>query len=453
MRCELRKCEGELKKAKDELKKEKHRYRSLEGTKNKLQTEHRQQKSEIENLKYDLKHLQRIEEDIYYIADHYLRPYARKRGLRVKDDTITSYDDVLKPMLKDALQVHPLRSEVLNLRVSAQATKDEVQALRSRLAEVRVSHNQSQAMHDQVRSLQEEVQSLQKQLLTKVEKVHVVSDDVFDKDFRNLIAMVKSLSRSVRITKDMNMLESLDSRGLLTDVHDHHWSTRARKKCFVEAWIWSVLLDHVFKTPFTIIGENGAAIAELWGKLFDDKPHRGWPSPSALCESWRCTTVKHAVATMGQDPSLEANIKAEGGIAHSTSPEESDSAELRTRNAVANEVGTRLANLSTAANFPLIPKIVETAFALELRMSLQRSRLQVTFPNVDDQFDRAQMMSIPDPDGEELEDGVVAFIVRPGLTKWGDAYGKHFDQRYDIVPSLVQLQAHRQEVVIKSELM
>ncbi|KAF3034582.1 hypothetical protein E8E12_002188 [Didymella heteroderae] len=450
MRSELRRCEGELKKTKEDLRKERHRYRSLEGTKNKLQTEHRQQKSDIENLQLDLKHLRYIDEDMCYFTNTYLRPYAQKRGVRLKDDTLVSYEAVLKPMFNDALQAHNLRSEVKNLQGHVQATEEEAEALQTRLAEAQVLSEESRALHDQVQSLQNEVQKLQRQLLAKVEKVRVVTDDAFDKDFRNLAAMVKSLGRSVKITKETNMSEALGNRGLLLDVQDHQWSTRARKKCFTEAWIWSVLLDCVFKTPFTVLGENGAAIAELWGKLFDNKHVRGWPNPSALCESWRRTTVEHAVAGMSQDMSLGTNNKAEGGLTDGAPPQELNDAELQMHNAVANEIGTRLANMSTAADFQLIPKVIEAAIALSLQMSLQRSRLQVTFPNVGDRFDRARMASMHDPDGEDMEDGVVAFIVRPGLTKWGNAHGKHFDQRHDIVHSLVQLEAHR-GVEVKSE--
>jgi hypothetical protein len=47
--------------------------------------------------------------------------------------------------------------------------------------------------------------------------------------------------------------------------------------------------------------------------------------------------------------------------------------------------------------------------------------------------------SIPNIDGEETDEGVVAFVINPGLTKYGDAHGKNLDQRYDIVPSLVLL--------------
>lgn len=446
MRSDLRTSEFRLRNAEDGLKKEQHRYRSLEGQKNKLQTEHKQQKVEIEHLQNKLELHKDTEQQVHRITDRYISEYARKRNIPIEGDRPASYRAVLIPMLNDALQAHFLRSQVSNLKADAQVQQDEFQALQIQFAERRVKYR---AVYGQVQSLQEDVKILQKQLLNKVEKVQVVSDNVFSKDFCNLSAMVKSLSRSVRINQDMNMWEVLDNRGLLLHVHNHHWSTRARKKYFTEAWIWSVLLDHVFKTPFTILGETGAGIAELWSKLFGNTQYRDWPSPSASCENWRCTTVEHAVASMEQDTGPKASFK----MADDASPQEFNDAELQMRNDVANLIGTRLANLSTAVDLQLIPKIIEAAFALGLQMSLQRSRLRVTFPNVDDRFDRARMASNPGPDGEDTEDGVVAFIVRPGLTKWGDAHGKHFDQRYDIVPSLVQLQPRREYVAVKLEVM
>ena len=53
------------------------------------------------------------------------------------------------------------------------------------------------------------------------------------------------------------------------------------------------------------------------------------------------------------------------------------------------------------------------------------------------------MTSVPDRDGDDINDGVVAFVVNPGLTKWGDARGEKLDERYDIVPCLVQLEPMR----------
>ena len=48
-------------------------------------------------------------------------------------------------------------------------------------------------------------------------------------------------------------------------------------------------------------------------------------------------------------------------------------------------------------------------------------------------------MDDPDDD-DKAESGVVAFVLRPGLTKWGDAHGKNLDQVCPIVKSTVKLE-------------
>lgn len=90
---------------------------------------------------------------------------------------------------------------------------------------------------------------------------------------------------------------------------------------------------------------------------------------------------------------------------------------------------------------PQISVTINKAFALALQLSTQRCRLQLTYPLVGAEFHKHSMESMPDPDGEDIENGNVAFIAHPGLTKWGDAHGKNLDHRFDIVSSLVQLEA------------
>ncbi|KAJ8113128.1 hypothetical protein OPT61_g4673 [Boeremia exigua] len=84
--------------------------------------------------------------------------------------------------------------------------------------------------------------------------------------------------------------------------------------------------------------------------------------------------------------------------------------------------------------------IVDRAFTLALEMSLQNCRFQVTYPSAGAKFHDGSMSSLPDLDGEDISDGIVAFVVNLGLTKWGDAHGKMLDQRYDVVSALVQLE-------------
>lgn len=256
------------------LSKEDHRYHSLDGNFRKLTGEHNQLQDEFKLLKsvhntlqFDNNTLKTevgiAKDKSYHIFNTYVRPYACKRGIRVRDDFYETLDDVFEPMTRDALRandlqgiVDNLQSRVNDLQIEVQQRCSQAQALEQELAKMEVSQTA-------VQSLRNQVYILQQQLLTRVDKVHIVSDDQFANNFHNLVAMVKSLSRSVRITKDTNVLEALDKRGLLLYVKDQQWNTRARKKLFIEAWIWSVLIEIVFKTPFAILGDVGASIAEL----------------------------------------------------------------------------------------------------------------------------------------------------------------------------------------------
>jgi hypothetical protein len=57
------------------------------------------------------------------------------------------------------------------------------------------------------------------------------------------------------------------------------------------------------------------------------------------------------------------------------------------------------------------------------------------------------MVFKPDPDGNNVEVGTVAFVVHPGLTKWVDTHRKKLEHRYDIVPSLVQLEPTLEKIL------
>jgi hypothetical protein len=72
-----------------------------------------------------------------------------------------------------------------------------------------------------------------------------------------------------------------------------------------------------------------------------------------------------------------------------------------------------------------------------MNMLLQRSRLQITFPNIGEMANIPEIASLP-PLGEgDVNNGIAASIMTPGLTKCGDVHGKEFDHRYNIVPALV----------------
>jgi hypothetical protein len=65
-------------------------------------------------------------------------------------------------------------------------------------------------------------------------------------------------------------------------------------------------------------------------------------------------------------------------------------------------------------------QIVNEAFVLAMHMSLQRSRLQITYPDIGKEVNTPEIESMP-PYGEgDVDNGIVAFVINPGLTKWGE---------------------------------
>lgn len=322
-----------------------------------------------------------------YFLSRVIQPYAKSKGLRWDDQSKATIDVIMDPLSNDALEATSLRQQV---------------------------------------------QALQKELLAKVEKTQSMSDDQFSQDFRNLVALIKTLSRTIRPNEKVNIFDILGSPILLSNVAQEHWTGRAGKKCFFEAWVWSVLLDTVFKSPFAIFGHVSNELRDVWDKMFQTKSDKDWPCPSSVSEGWRCATMDRLLEIV--EPSLIT-----GGILQGDTDAMKDNV-LQARFELLGIVGGSLKHIDSAINFALISQIVDKAFTLALQMSLQRARLQVTYPDVGANFNKDEMSVMPGEDGEDADEGVVSYVVNPGLTKWGDAHGKHFDQRYDIVPALVQLE-------------
>jgi hypothetical protein len=130
--------------------------------------------------------------------------------------------------------------------------------------------------------------------------------------------------------------------------------------------------------------------------------------------------------TKGTDPIVEPSI-------------------LGVRETVRNKIATALAKISVSPDMTQVQNIIDKAFSVALQMSLQRYRLQVTWPKVGDIFCDGEMSAMPNLDDGDDNKGIVAFIVNPGLTKWGDTHGGHFDQRFNIVQPLVQLESKTTE--------
>ncbi|EAT86145.2 hypothetical protein HBH56_026530 [Parastagonospora nodorum] len=396
----------------------------------KLENQLRELTEDFDNLYNENKDFNALENDrnhwrsrYNYVLRQLIRPYTQELGSVYDDRTAGTTDLTLRRLLEDALQSNQLREQLLASQADTKTAQGQLEA--------------SEA----------QCQSLQKQMLARVDKVLPILDDQLSQDFRALGALVKSLSRSIRPTEDMDVCVILPPADLHIGVSPRHWNRRARKKYYIEAWIWSVLVHEVFSSPFAMFRQSGEAFQSSWELLFGGEFHEGWPDPSLPCENWRWATMEQLVQKVGSSTITLGQLVQSPAGPSDTKSQATQQYILQTRNKVANTIGEKLTLVSTQADLSRVPLIVDKAFSLAMEMSLQRSRLQITWPIVGNAFVEEEMSCLPDPDSEDLEGGNVAFTVSPGLVKWGDANGKNFEERYDIVPSLV----HLERVIIKNE--
>ncbi|KAH9864002.1 hypothetical protein J1614_009935 [Plenodomus biglobosus] len=287
-------------------------------------------------------------------------------------------------------------------------------------------------------SLEGQIRSLQKEMLAAVSKVQVIPDEHFAGDFRRIISLVKSFSRTGQVTEHVDVAKALSGVELLQESVSHtRWIDRAKKKLLVEASVWSFLIDTVFCMPFTMFGSQCTELNLLWQKIYGAEHCQLWPTPTTLSETWRYTTMESMLKLADHD------LLTTGSVSSAGKPLDEGVIDMR-NDAMFNLMTTLGVPGSTSVASQLL-NILGLASKLAMDMSLQKCRLQVTYPQVGWEFDENTMKVRPGPDDEDIETGHVAFVVTPGLTKWGDAHGNKFDVRYDIVLASVQLEPFADE--------
>ncbi|KAF5852924.1 hypothetical protein GGP41_001528 [Bipolaris sorokiniana] len=394
-------------------------------------------------------------------------PHGKCHGLHSHDLTMSFAQTVSSPIHAEVGASNDLRTQLKTLKVETQVMRSELEALRTLYHSMNICKDTQEAKlkeslqnlalsQNEARSLQTQVQALQKEMLAQVSKVEVISDEAFARDFYALASLVKSLSRTVQPAQDVNVVDVLDPFGLVHRVAKQHWNTRAHKKAYVEAWIWSALIDIIFRNPFSFC-EYLTPLYDTWRFLFGREFTSNWPKPTPQSENWRCITMKKlfgdieirnviAGQNYGEHPALDKDVfDLQKGV-------------FKKRKFTVDIIRSYLAAVTPKSDLFHIPEIVDRAFVLAVNMSMQPFRVQVTWPHVGVDYEANCMSPIPDRNGEDIHEGVVAFVANPGLTRWGDVHGRNFEMCYEIVPSLVQLEPvqakHRDlrsRVVIKQE--
>lgn len=411
-------------------------------------------KEMVEGLKEECHQLESFGEYWKYRYDHVvdvaIRPYAESKHLAFDEFTESSVNTIRRLLLDDALQTEDLHHHLHSMSLQIQDTRDELVASQiqclsleeqniTRQAELQdlvqnlgISQSETQKIHVQMRALQ-------KEMLANVSKVQAVSDETFSRDFHALASSIRSLGRSVVPAQGVDVLEILQPSEFLEKVGKHQWNTRARKKAYVEAWIWCALISYVFLNPFTFFGKIAKNLDVAWTCIFGEEHGEEWPDPSPDSEAWRLNTVKNLLKQIGRETVAEGQTGGKNWHANRVIGDLQESV-LEMRAATVNTIKGNLEAISPKADLVQISDIVNQASTLAMNLSLQRCRLQVTYPDIGERFEPDGMSAVPDRNGHDIREGVVAFVVNPGLTKWGDANGNHLEEWYEIVPSLVQLE-------------
>jgi len=403
----------------EELQKEKHRSNSLIGEARKARSDGRASIGEIARLKTAYSGLVKRYNEVLHDV---VIPYARRKGFRMNEDSGEVIDDVLGPLSRDAMEAEVLRDKVTKLQKSNSNVEGRSQA----------THQEMKNLQAECVGLRKQVTALQQDALGRIEQVRVVSDSQFERDFQVLASSIKTFSRSIQSAEKVDVSNLVDSKLFLNDVSLHHWQGRARKKTFLEAWTWAILVNSVFRNPFAVFGNNVERVNQAWHELFGSDHNHDWPSPSVVCENWRRNTAEHLRES--------ANTVVRHNDTLEPTPKRTKTARIDASKEFANEWESFLEGMFPGSDFAQVHNIVDKAFALAVQMSLQRCRLQITYPSTGCMFVEGEMTSVPDREGDDIDAGVVAFVVNPGLTKWGDARGEKLDERHDIVPCLVQLE-------------
>jgi hypothetical protein len=284
--------------------------------------------------------------------------------------------------------------------------------------------------------LRERLRGLQQEMLAKVDKIQSTPDEQLAQDFRSLAAAVKGLSRSIHPSSLENMADEFKDFFLIQGVPIEYWNSRPRKKCLVEAVLWSDLLALVFHSPFAVFGEIADLLGSLWSDIFGKDQTRWWPHPSTRCETWRCTTVEQLLEAADREELIHGRkTEAQDSISRLQKSVSDARALVRYR------IESILRWLATDFDGSKVQAVVDKAFALAVSMATQRSRLQIIYPAIGEQYRQGWTPSLVSiPESEEVTHGYVGFIVNPGLRKWGDAHGQNLDQWLDLIPSLVYIE-------------
>lgn len=198
------------------------RVRQLQGIKDRLQREHDNLRREHDSLRREYDGL-RIE--------HYSYRREHDKLSRSHDNLQCSYDQIKHENSKlnsihkgqDRVWLKRLKNYIAPYLESKEPGSNEVpdDSLDDAMLSLRQDALQVQALRTQAQISKDRMQDLQLEMLSRVEKVPTTPDEQLAQEFRTIKALIRSLSRSIRIAPDVDVLAVLHSDDLLFGISEH----------------------------------------------------------------------------------------------------------------------------------------------------------------------------------------------------------------------------------------
>jgi len=213
----------------------------------------------------------------------------------------------------------------------------------------------------------------------------------------------------------------------------------------LQSFLWGMVIDLIFKSPFSVFGTYGERLAETWSLLFSHGKSRGYisicfeyqltlclggslsdnrasrlvPDPESSAEKWRYTTIER----------LQTALK------NKQSTQESDrqirqSYQENVLN-LEQSISTWLAQMGAFIEMEKIQDIVKTACEFALIIAVERCRVQLYAPSPGEDMKSGAEGILDATPGYAAVDQrrTVQFIVEPGLVKNGNARGGALQSR------------------------
>ncbi|KAF2201017.1 hypothetical protein GQ43DRAFT_463500 [Delitschia confertaspora ATCC 74209] len=298
-------------------------------------------------------------------------------------------------------ETEALHEEIVSLKSLVEKERDEV--------EQRIRRNEEEvkkACEARIMDLRANNEKLMRALVDR-DHVKGLTDPQLASRFEDLKILLEGFSRNVQWDSAKERDWPFSETRL--QKFQGKTATRRLKQQIVQSYLWAILYDHIFITPYQVFGEEGKLLLAEWTDTFGRDQFStaapDWPEPTEASEKARSETIKRCLEQIQQESG--SNVKRCSDQTLSTVTDQVLNAVKRVTTTGPKEVED-------------LRKLVNTAAKLWLEVCSQRYRILVVLPNsTGNIFDREQ----------KRDNRALKVIVKPELRRIGNSQGQELSKQ------------------------